>query len=278
MQSSPFLLDLQKRTDIDFSKYETTALINSITDVFASIPKFQMTVILPVLGVIVLDILFLVLKTSHNAASILFFLIVLTVAVMVGGGLGFYFASMNLIKEVDEAASLSIETTQLIYQDLYKTSEKAVNQELVIPKASDVLKGVVMGLILPTLSKLAIEKAGFLAKGIFWVIEKVFMQILLLLSKFIEDAVEKLPLQNLDNNTSAINDKINDKVYENSQKLQLRLKKLEGIINILGKSKIQINKYSGIGKKLIAVPTLSVVSVYGCISGFLLLILWVFFV
>ncbi len=274
MQSSPFLLDLQKRTDIDFSKYETTTLINSITDVFASIPKFQMTVILPVLGVIVLDILFLVLKTSHNTASILFFLIVLTVAVIVGGGLGFYFASMNLIKEVDEAASLSIETTQLIYQDLYKTSEKAVNQEFVIPKASEVLKGVVMGLILPTLSKLAIEKAGFLAKGIFWVIEKVFMQILLLLSKFIEDAVEKLPLQNLDKNTSAISDKVN----ENSQKLQLRLKKLEGIINILGKSKIQINKYSGIGKKLIAIPTLSVVSVYGCISGFLLLILWVFFI
>jgi hypothetical protein len=267
---NPLLLDLQKKTGIDFSKYQTKALIDNIADVFATIPKFQMMVILPIVAVIIVDIVFLVVKNPHNIASILFFIVLLTVAFIVAGGLGFYFASMKLITEVNEAASLSIETTQLIYQDIHKTTEKATQQELIIPSASEVLKGVVIGLFLPILSNYAIEKAGFLAKGIFWVVEKVLLQIVLLISGFIDDAISKLPLQKADSKIDVLNEKVN----ENAIKIQAKLKKIEGIIGILDKSKVHINNFSEIGKKLIAVPTLTIIAIYGGISGFFLLVLF----
>ena len=269
---SPLLIDLEKKTGIDFSKYQTKALIDNIIDVFATIPQFKLIVLLPILGVIVVDILFLVTKNHHNFASIAFFLVLLTVAFIVAGGLGFYFASMKLITEVNEAANLSMATTQLIYQDIYKTTEKAVQQELTIPSASDVLKGVVVGLVLPVLSNYAIEKAGFLAKGIFWVVEKVFLQILLLVSKFIDEAISKLPLQKVDLKIDSLNEKVN----ENAAKAQAKLQKIEGIIAILDKAKTQITNFSEVGKKLISIPSLTIISIYGGISGFLLLILALF--
>ena len=274
MKNSPFLLDLQQRTGIDFSVYETTALLDSIKRVFSSIPTFQATVLVPVLCIIVVDILFFIVKTPKTFPVILFFLILLTVAIVVGGGIGFYRASMNLLRDVNEAATLSLETTQLIYKDLQKTTEKALTNEVVIPKASEVLRGVVVGLILPALSTYAIEKAGFLAKGVFWVVEKVFLQILLLASKFIEDAIEKLPLQKTDAKVTGLHEKIG----ESAEKIQTKLKKLEGIVSVLEKTKMQIRTFSSIGQKLIAVPTLTIIYIYGGISGFILLILWVFFV
>lgn len=270
------LIDLEKKTGIDFSKYQTKALIDNITDVFATIPQFKLMIILPILAVIVLDILFLVTKNHHNVASIAFFLVLLTVAFIVAGGLGFYFASMKLITEVNQASSLSITTTQLIYQDIHKATEKAVQQELTIPSASEVLKGVVVGLILPVLSNYAIEKAGFFAKGIFWVVEKVFLQILLLVSKFIEDAISKLPLQKVDSKIDLLNERVNEKLNENAAKVQAKLQKIEGIIGILDKAKTQITNFSNIGKKLISIPSLSIIIIYGAISSFLLLILALF--
>jgi hypothetical protein len=272
MQQNTFLQDFQKRTQIDFSAYQTTELIEKITEVFATVPKFQMMVIFPVLLGIVVDIAFVLLKSPHNVASILFCIVFLGFSVVVGGGLGFYFASSNLLEDINAATKISIETTEVIYQDLHKNVAKATQQEIAIPKASEVLKAVILGLILPILSKYAIEKAGFLAKSVFWVIEKVLLQVLTLISKFIEEAVDKLPLQKADTKVATFNEKIG----ENAEKLQAKLQKLQNIMTILDKAKTQIAKYTGIAKKVVAVPTLTIVSIFGGISGFLLLILYIF--
>jgi hypothetical protein len=271
-----FLAEIEKKTAINFAKYQVPELVENIKNIFTTIPRIYFIILQPILVLAILPLLFVLLQKQHNVASILFGFILLSVALMVGGGIGFYRVATKLLTETKGAMNISLDTTVYIYKDLQIAQKQATEQNFAIPPTAEVLKGVVLGILLPTLKDFAIQQAGILAKGVLWVLEKAIAQVLLLLTKFIELGIEKLPLEKTDKEIDKWNEKIEQQVANKLPVMENKLKRIENIITLLENSKTQLNTYLGIANKLVTVPIVSVVAVYGAVSVFLLFILWFF--
>lgn len=265
--------ELSTKTGVNFAKYETKELIERLENTLQSTPKAKMTVLAPTLIIIVLNFLWFFNTSPKNIASILLFIFLFTVAVIVGGGGGLYVAITTLLKETAETFDITITTTEYIYKDLSQLTKENMQANLQIPSANDLLKGVALGIVFPSLTKFAIQKAGFIAKALVWAIEKTFMQILLLVMKNIEElASKKIEKMQFEKTNEKI-EKLNEKLTATSEVLQQKLQKIENMVTILGQSREKVNKYSEIGQKLVSIPILSVVGVYSVFSFFVIVIL-----
>ncbi|MFY7786237.1 MAG: hypothetical protein ACOVQA_00070 [Thermoflexibacteraceae bacterium] len=257
MNKETVIAEIKQKTGVDFSQYQTRELVEKIEAAFTSIPKAQMTILLPIIVIAAIDILWLLLRSNQSALAIVLFIFWLLGAVFVGGSWGLYKATQNILEDMQTAISITIDTTVLIYKDLHQTSQKVVEKDLQIPTTSDLLRGVALGIVFPALSNFAIQKAGVLAKMIVWVVEKTFLQIIIRLVQFVESTVtkgiDKLSVQPIDSKIENLNAALDQK----AQLLQNKLKKIEQFMNILITAKGHINGFINSTKKVVGTPILT---------------------
>jgi hypothetical protein len=254
MNTKKVVLEISQRIGIDFAKYQTQEMATKIEVILQSIPKAKATIFLPIFCIVGINFLWIFIKPTHNLASIALFFFMFSVAVVIGGGLGLLFAIKNLRNNLTQALDLAVLTTKEIYHDLLQNisilpvkSDLSPNKQVSVPPAHDILKGVALGIVFPMMKNFAIKKAGFIGKILFWVIEKTFMQVLLLLLKQIENT-------------------LTTKINTSKEKLQNHVSKIQVMITVLESSQTKINQYSYTAQKIVFVPLLTVIGLYSVFS------------
>ncbi len=179
--------EIIQKTGIDFDKYRRPELISTIVDVslfiinpLSVIPIFVKAFIYVFL--FINTILLIMAKAGHISLMV-------AVLMFIIGNVGFPFISTSLairrtghklIGDIQSALNIALDIAVDIIKDLKKMNLKQ------IPPVTDIIRGVVFVVIIPSLEKIISEKIKLLGKPVAWLVEKSMFSFITVFSSLID--------------------------------------------------------------------------------------------
>lgn len=185
--------EVVERTGIDFKKYRTPELLDSIAEISTAVlnPVSLVPVFLKAL-IIVFFVINSILSAWWFAAQINMLLVVF---LFVFGNIGIPFmgiplALMNAIKKLNQdivnTLNLAMDITKEVINDLCKLNLKNM------PPVTDLLKGVIFVVLIPSLEQLVQERIKVIGKPVLWVVENALYHF----SNAVSTVINKFPSGN----------------------------------------------------------------------------------
>jgi hypothetical protein len=165
--------EIIQKTGIDFEKYRKPELISTIVDVstfiinpLASVPIFLKSFVFTFITIIC--ILAVITKTGdiNMAVIILMFFIGLVGFPFIGSSIAVKRVGNKIIEDIKNALNIAMDISIEIIKDLKKMNLKR------IPPVTDIIRGVVFVVLIPSLETVITEKITFLGKPVSWIMEK----------------------------------------------------------------------------------------------------------
>jgi hypothetical protein len=191
------LQEIAERSGIDFTRYRDPVLVDKIGKMLTiqlyafkaiAVPVMSLMLIFAAIGVYAFI-------SAKVMAGIIIMVIGIIPALLLGVLTGLIILMTTVKNDVNSIINLSIDTVKIILMDsntalqtkIQNISEPHIN----LPKISDVLQGVVLGIVLPSIQQIIVTKFSLLKVPLAYVFDKMILTVVNSMFEFIDVKANK---------------------------------------------------------------------------------------